>query len=134
MVRRMLLTGMSSYSAGAAGAALPGVAVAPEVGVVAAEEDPGLYFSTSSCWSAIWLRAMVRMKCDAGCAKSQGTLTLTIRPSGPVPLISPKGIPRSRAIFLARGLAKNRGLSDPAPTSGAFWAEDPPPLPYLVSS
>jgi hypothetical protein len=49
MVLRMLLVGMSSYAAGAAGAGLPGVAVAPEVGVVAAAElEPPLNFSTSS--------------------------------------------------------------------------------------
>jgi hypothetical protein len=49
MVFLMLLTGMSSYSAGATGAGCPGVVLLPEVGVVAADEDePPLNFSTSS--------------------------------------------------------------------------------------
>lgn len=41
-------------------------------------------------------------------------LTLTIRPSGPVPLIWLNGIPLSKANFLANGLAKNLGLSPPS--------------------
>jgi len=36
----MLLIGTSSYSAGAAGAAFPGVAVTPDVGVVAVAGAP----------------------------------------------------------------------------------------------
>ena len=51
----MLLVGMSSYSAGATGAACPGRVVLPEVGLVAEapELDPPLNFSTSSCGS-VW--------------------------------------------------------------------------------
>ena len=60
-------------------------------------------------------------------------LTLTILPSGPVPLICPNGIPRSNAIFLANGLAKNVGLSPCPGFSGAFCPSVPPPLPYFVS-
>jgi len=58
--------------------------------------------------------------------------TLVIRPSGPVPLTSPSGTPRSSAIFLASGLAKNLGLSPLS--SGAFCASVPPPEPYFFSS
>lgn len=41
-------------------------------------------------------------------------LTLTIRPSGPVPLTWLNGMPLSSANFLANGLAKNLGLSPPS--------------------
>jgi len=59
-------------------------------------------------------------------------LTSIIRPSGPVPLTLPRGTPFSKAIFLARGEAKNLGLSPPC--SGAFIPSDPPPEPYFFSS
>ena len=57
-----------------------------------------------------------------------------IRPSGPVPLTLPNATPFSNAIFLARGLAKNFGLSSPE-VGGAFWPSVPALLdPYLPSS
>ncbi len=60
-------------------------------------------------------------------------LTLTIRPSGPLPLICPSGIPRSNAIFLANGLAKNFGFSPCPGFSGAFAASVRAfPEPYFV--
>lgn len=53
-----------------------------------------------------------------------------ILPLGPVPLISAKGTPFSNAIFLARGLAKNLGLSPLLGCSGALagdvWASPEP--------
>jgi hypothetical protein len=67
-----------------------------------------------------------------GWAKKIQRLTSVIRPSGPVPLTFPRGTPFSKAIFLARGLAKNLGLSPPF--SGAFISSDPPPDPYFFSS
>ena len=58
-----------------------------------------------------------------------------IRPSGPVPLTWPSGTPFSSAIFLARGLAKNLGLSLSLALGGAFWPAVPSlPDPYLASS
>jgi len=59
-------------------------------------------------------------------------LTSIIRPSGPVPLTLPRGTPFSKAIFLARGEAKNLGLSPPC--SGAFIPSVDPPEPYFFSS
>jgi hypothetical protein len=105
----MLEIGRSSYSAGATGGAFPGRVETPDVGVLAIsldcppDDEAPLKFSISA---------------------------LTIRPSGPVPLIWLNGIPLSSANFLANGLAKNVGLSPPS-WEGAFWASrPPPPAPY----